>query len=83
MNKKKLLAKLQNNSENVKYNEFVMLIEAFNFKRTSRKGSHEIYKCDGVHEFVNIQNLNGNAKSYQVEQFLSLIRLYNLELEDE
>ena len=72
MNKKKLLEKLKNNSENVRYTEFVTLIKAFEFKRTRGKGSHEIYKRTGIAETVNIQNRNGNAKSYKVEQFLSL-----------
>jgi len=34
-------------------------------------------------DVVNIKNDNGQAKPYQVNQFLSLIEKYNLKLEDE
>ena len=83
MNKKKLLAKMQNNSENVRFGEFVTLIEAFDFKYTRGEGSHEIYKRADVPGIVNIQNENGKAKSYQVEQFLKVVKKYNLKLEDD
>ena len=82
MNKKKLLAKIKNNSENVRFNDFVTLINAFNFEIIRSKGSHFIYERKDVPEMLNIQNKKGKAKSYQVEQFLELIEKYNLELED-
>jgi predicted RNA binding protein YcfA (HicA-like mRNA interferase family) len=77
-----MLRNLQNSSKNVRYDDFVTLIKAFDFKRTRGKGSHEIYKRKGVAEIVNIQNRDGYAKPYQIEQFLSLIEKYNLESED-
>jgi len=83
MNKQKLLAKIQNNSLNVRYSDFVTIVEAYGFRRTRSNGSHEIYRCKGVVEIVNIQNDNGKAKSYQVKQFLFLIEKYNLKLEDD
>ena len=83
MTKNKLLAKIQRNNKNVDYGDFVTLIEAFNFRRTRGDGSHEIYRCKGVSEIVNIQNKNGKAKSYQIKQFLTLVEKYNLSLEDE
>lgn len=82
MNKKKLLAQIQNSSKNVRYGDFVTLIEAFEFRRKRGKGSHEIYGRQDIPEIVNIQNRNGYAKSYQVDEFLSLIEKYNFELED-
>ena len=60
-----------------------MLINAYEFKRTRGNGSHEIYRRQGLSEIVNIQNDNGNAKPYQVKQFLALIEKYNLKLEDD
>ena len=83
MNKHKLLAKIQNNSLNVRYNDFVTLVEAYGFRRTRGNGSHEIYRRHGVADIVNIQNDHGKAKPYQVKQFLSLIEIYNLNLEDD
>ena len=83
MNKRKLLEKIQNGSKNLRYSDFVTLIEAFGFEHIRAKGSHEIFKREGVADTINIQNRNGYAKSYQVKQFLSTIEQYNLKLEDD
>jgi len=82
MNKRALLAQLMTNRKNVKYNDFVTLIESFGFICTRGKGSHEVFKQEGIAETVNIQNRNGEAKPYQIEQFLSLVEKYNLKLGD-
>ena len=68
---------------NVRYSDFVMLIKTYVFRRTRGNGSHEIYRRKDIMDIVNIQNDNGQAKSYQVKQFLSLIEKYNLKLEDD
>ena len=34
----------------------------------------------GVHELVNLQNVRGKAKAYQVRQLLQLVERYNLSL---
>ena len=34
-------------------------------------------------ELVNLQELGGKAKPYQIQQFLKLVEKYNLRLEDE
>jgi predicted RNA binding protein YcfA (HicA-like mRNA interferase family) len=47
------------------------------------KGSHIIYSRDDVADMVNVQNDNGKAKPYQIKQFLSIIEIYNLKLEEE
>ena len=83
MNKRKILEKLENSQKNVRYSDFVTLIQAYGFKRTRGEGSHEIYRRTGIADIVNIQNNKGNAKPYQVRQFLSLIEIYNLRLEEE
>jgi len=83
MNKLKLLAKIQNDTINVRYNDFVALLHAYGFKCTRKNGSHEIFRNMCIHEIINIQNVNGKAKSYQIKQFLSLVEKYNLRLEVE
>ena len=83
MNKRKLLEKLENNQKNVRYGDFVSLIQAFGFKRTRGEGSHEIFRRTGITDIVNIQNNKGNAKPYQIRQFLSLIEIYDLRLEED
>ena len=83
MNKRKLLTKIQNNNKNVLYNDFATIIKSYGFSRTRSEGSHEIYRHKNVADIVNIQNDNGQAKPYQVKQFLFLIEKYDLKLEDD
>ena len=45
-------------------------------------GSHHIYVHADIPELVNLQNVNGQAKPYQVKQLLRLIERYNLQMED-
>lgn len=65
-----------------KYNEFVYIVESFGFINSRTEGSHTIFKNSKVSEIINIQNVNGEAKSYQIKQFLSLVEKYNLEMEE-
>ena len=83
MNKRKILARLQNNCKNVRYADFVSLAEAFGFELRRTSGSHSIYRNPLVGEALNLQERNGEAKPYQIKQFLTLIEKYNLKLEDE
>lgn len=83
MNKKKLLQKVLANSRNISFDEFNLLIEAFGFRLDRKSGSHHIFKRSGIRELINIQNVQGKAKPYQIRQFLSLIERYNLKLEEE
>ncbi len=82
MQLKKLLKKVLNNQKNIKFSELELLIIAFGFEESRISGSHHIYINKKVSEIINIQNVNGNAKPYQIKQFISLIEKYNLELED-
>ena len=44
-------------------------------------GSHRIYSHPAIPELINLQELNGQAKPYQIRQALRLIERYNLTLE--
>lgn len=44
-------------------------------------GSHHIFSHPGLAELINIQEVDGEAKPYQVRQFLRLVERYNLKLE--
>ena len=83
MNKRKLLTQIINNRKNVKYNDFKILIEAFGYEYIRSNGSHNIYEHRDVPEVLNIQNAKGEAKPYQIKQFLDFIEIYNLQMEDE
>jgi predicted RNA binding protein YcfA (HicA-like mRNA interferase family) len=61
----------------------VTLVEAFGFHLSRVEGSHHIFAHPDVPELINIQNVGGQAKPYQVRQFLKLVERYNLKLGDE
>jgi hypothetical protein len=46
-------------------------------------GDHHIYVHPQVPELVNLQDVRGKAKTYQVKQLLEIIERYNLQMEDE
>lgn len=54
------------------------LVEAFGFRLVRVNGSYHIFEHPNVPELVNLQNYKGNAKPYQVRQFLSIVEQYNL-----
>jgi predicted RNA binding protein YcfA (HicA-like mRNA interferase family) len=58
------------------------LVEAFGFELSRTRGSHHIYEHPGVPEILNLQNVSGQVKPYQVRQFLQLVEQYSLKLEE-
>jgi len=83
MNKRLLLRALLGGSKNVRFTDMVGLVEAFGFRLARISGSHHIFVHPSISELVNLQNVNGQAKPYQIRQFLKLIETYDLKLEDE
>ena len=79
MNKRKLLLKAYNGPNNLRFHEFVELIEAFGFQFQRTRGSHHLFAKPGLSSIVNVQEHAGKAKPYQVRQFLELIERYELE----
>jgi hypothetical protein len=61
----------------------VKLVEGFGFRLSRVSGSHHIFDHSQVQELVNLQEVDGKAKPYQIRQFLGLVERYNLELGDE
>ena len=61
----------------------VALAEAFRFRLSRVRGSHHIYVHPDVPELLNLQDVGGQAKSYQIRRFLRLVERYNLEMDDE
>ena len=83
MNKKKVLAKVLKAPNNVRFVEMVSLVEAFGFRLSRVSGSHHIFTRPMVPELVNLQEVKGQAKPYQIRQFLRLVERYNLTLGEE
>jgi predicted RNA binding protein YcfA (HicA-like mRNA interferase family) len=80
--KQKLFQKLLNNPKNIGFSEFVNLLEAFGFELKRVSGSHHIFKHPSAQELLSIQpGKDGQAKPYQINQFLKLVEAYNLRLD--
>ena len=83
MNRRKLLARLAGGAvQNVAFGDLVSLVEGFGFQLARVSGSHHIFTHPAISELVNLQNVGGQAKPYQIRQFLRLIERYNMALED-
>lgn len=83
MKKRKLLRSIIQNRKNVHFQDMVNLVMFFGFRLDRTSGSHSIFVHDEIAEIVNLQNVNGEAKPYQIKQFLALVEKYNLHLEEE
>jgi predicted RNA binding protein YcfA (HicA-like mRNA interferase family) len=59
------------------------LVEAFGFRLERVRGSHHIFIHPEVKEIVNLQNVKGQVKPYQVRQVLKIVERYALELGDD
>jgi len=83
MKKRKLLQKLLSGSKNVRFSEAVAGAEIFGFRLDRINGSHHIFAHPDVPELVNLQNIRGKAKPYQIKQLLQIVEQYNLQMEGE
>jgi predicted RNA binding protein YcfA (HicA-like mRNA interferase family) len=83
MKRKKLLQKLLSGSKNIRFSEATACAKAFGFQLDRVSGSHHIYVHPDVPELINLQNIKGKAKPYQVKQLLEIIERHNLQMEGE
>lgn len=83
MKKKKLLKKILDGSKNVRFSDMVNLVEGFGFSLSRTEGSHHIFVHPDIPEQINLQEVKGEAKPYQIRQFMKLIEKHNLHLEKE
>jgi len=61
----------------------VNLVEGFGFFLSRTDGSHHIFSRSDIPELINLQNVKGQAKPYQIRQFLKLVEKHALILEDD
>ena len=73
---------LRSTDRTVTFREFLALIEAFGFRHIRTKGSHRSYAHDGCAALLVVQPKGGDAKRYQVREFLAIVEEYGLTLED-
>jgi predicted RNA binding protein YcfA (HicA-like mRNA interferase family) len=81
MDRKKALKKILSGSKNVRFKEAVGLAEAFGFKLDRISGSHHIFVHPEVPDLLNLQNIKGKTKPYQMKQLLKIIEKHNLNME--
>lgn len=73
MKKRKLLQKLLSWSKNIRFSEVTECVKAVRFRLVRFNGSHHIYNHPDVQELINLQDVKGQAKPYQVKQLLRII----------
>jgi hypothetical protein len=84
MDPRRLLARLaRGDVANVSYTDLRQLVELFGFELRRTSGSHHIFAHPDVPELLNLQQVRGQAKPYQVRQFLRLVERYALRLEED
>jgi predicted RNA binding protein YcfA (HicA-like mRNA interferase family) len=78
MNPRKVLEKVLGGSRNIRFGDIVGLAEAFGFRLSRVSGSHHIFVHKDISELLNLQDVGGKAKPYQVRQLIRLVERYNL-----
>lgn len=68
-------------ARNVDFTQFCRLIEAFGFELRRISGSHHIYRHPAVARPLSLQPRNGEAKPYQIAQFLQMVEEQGLKVE--
>ena len=84
MSPEKLLQRLASGAlSNVSFSDLRRLLERLGFSMARTSGSHHIFRHPAMSELVNVQEVGGEAKPYQIRQLLRLVERYNLRLETE
>ena len=68
--------------QNEPFSDMIKLVEGFGFKLARISGSHHIFIHPEIPELINLQEVKGQAKPYQIRQVLRLVERYNLKLEE-
>jgi hypothetical protein len=80
---RKLLKRLLGSPANARFEDVCRLAEGFGFRLSRVSGSHHLFVHPVIDELLNLQEVGGEAKPYQVRQFLRLVERHNLKLEKE
>ena len=82
MRARKIYEKLLANPQNVRFAEFCKVVEAFGYRLDRISGSHHIYEDRAAPRPLNLQSRRGEAKPYQIRQFLRDVEEFHLTLND-
>ncbi len=61
----------------IRFDDLCSVLDTLGFEKRIR-GSHHLFRKDGVEEKINLQRDGGQAKPYQVKQVRTVILKYNL-----
>ena len=62
---------------NVSFDDLCELLKRLGFQERTR-GSHHIFRKNGIAEKINLQKDDGKAKPYQVRQVRTILQIYRL-----
>jgi predicted RNA binding protein YcfA (HicA-like mRNA interferase family) len=82
MTARKIYQRLLNHTPNVRFPDFCKVVAAFGYRWDRTKGSHHIYEHPQVTRPLNVQDYHGQAKPYQIRQFLRDVEEFQLTLND-
>ena len=83
MDSEKLLRRIaRGDLANVSFADMRKLVEEFGFDLRRTSGSHHVFAHPVVPELLNLQEVRGQAKPYQIRQFLRLLERYALSREE-
>lgn len=82
MNPKRLWGRIQQGHlQNIDFDDFARLVEAFGFEPERQRGSHRTFAHPGVEKILTIQpRRDGSAWDYQVRELRRLVQEYDLKL---
>ena len=75
-----MLETARSGPQNLRFRDLIRLVEELGFRLVRVSGSHHIFTHPAIRELVNLQDVAGKAKPYQVRQVLKLVDRYNLTL---
>lgn len=79
----KLYARVLANPRGHSFREFERLLRAFGFVELRQRGSHRSYRHPASDELLVIQPRGPEAKAYQVRQFLDIVQLHGLLMDEQ
>lgn len=83
MSPRKLLVRLRSGEhQNVRFRDLQRLVLACGFRLARTNGSHHIYAHTSSPAILNLQDVRGVAKPYQIRQFLDILDRYDLGTEE-
>jgi predicted RNA binding protein YcfA (HicA-like mRNA interferase family) len=82
MNPRKLFQKALDRPKNLSFLDLMKLARAFGFELSRINGSHHIMVHPDVNHPLNLQDVGGKAKPYQVRQLIKLVEENDLKFKD-